>query len=59
MTTAELINKLSCYNPSKQVMFRTKSGKMLDIKDVSLFVFYDDNKEDVNVITEYDFLEET
>ena len=40
-------------------MFRTKSGKMLDIKDVSLFVFYDDNKEDVNIITEYDFLEET
>ena len=57
MTTAELINKLSCYNPSKQVIFRTKSGKMLDIKDVSLFVFYDDTKEDVNIITEYDFLE--
>ena len=56
MTTAELINKLSYYNPSKQVMFRTKSGKMLDIKDVSLFVFYDDTKEDVNIITEYDFL---
>ena len=47
MTTAELINKLSCYNPSKQVIFRTKSGKMLDIKDVSLFVFYDDTKEDL------------
>ena len=38
-------------------MFRTKSGKMLDIKNVSLFVFYNDTKEDVNVITEYNFLE--
>lgn len=54
MTTIELINRLSCYDPSKQVMFRTKSGKMLDIKNVSLFVFYNDSKEDVNIITEYD-----